>query len=302
MGESRSQSSDSKGYRIGENCSKCGLCREICPAGVITEEEGAVRYRNDRLPLCMKCGQCMCICPTSSAKVDGLSYEEDFFPLSGVKPDMQNFFQLLTSRRSVRNFKDAPVPAHLMEELIEAISYAPPGFTPVKTEIVAVNNPAVIRKALPYMIELYDFLLDKMKNPIARLFIKKETGKKTFRQMESHMVPLMSMRMPALKSGAEDTITRGAQAMILFHANRSGEDIREDVFIAATYCMLAAHALGLGATIMGLIPPAINKKEELRKLFQIPEENEVLTSVILGYPKYKYSRGIRRSLKSVTWI
>jgi hypothetical protein len=65
---------------------------------------------------------------------------------------------------------------------------------------------------------------------------------------------------------------------------------------------LAAHALGLGATIIELIPAAIDKEKKLRKLFSIPDNNVVVASMIVGYPKYKYQRSIKRNLKSVTWI
>jgi hypothetical protein len=37
-------------------------------------------------------------------------------------------------------------------------------------------------------------------------------------------------------------------------------------------------------------------------MFKIPEENEVVASMILGYPKFKYKRAIQRQLKSITWL
>jgi len=53
---------------------------------------------------------------------------------------------------------------------------------------------------------------------------------------------------------------------------------------------------------MDIIPPAVDKTDDLRKLFKIPETNQVISSIIIGHPKYKYQRGIRRSLKSVEWL
>jgi hypothetical protein len=66
--------------------------------------------------------------------------------------------------------------------------------------------------------------------------------------------------------------------------------------------MLASHSLGLGGSIMDIIPPAINKSPELRKMFTIPDDHDVITSIIIGYPKYKYRRGIKREQKEVSWI
>jgi nitroreductase len=105
-----------------------------------------------------------------------------------------------------------------------------------------------------------------------------------------------------MKNGTEDAITRNAQAMILFHADKQSDNFRSDIFIALGYALLKAHSLGIGATAIDLIPPAIEKTPYLKQLFQIPEENEVVASMILGYPKYKYKRAIKRQLKSIIWI
>ena len=58
--------------------------------------------------------------------------------------------------RAIRNFKDKPVPNELLEKIIEAISFAPPAFTHIKTKIVVVQNTELIRNSLPYMIQHYE--------------------------------------------------------------------------------------------------------------------------------------------------
>ncbi len=37
-------------------------------------------------------------------------------------------------------------------------------------------------------------------------------------------------------------------------------------------------------------------------MFKIPGSNEVIGAIILGYPKHRYKRGIKRELKAVTWL
>ena len=151
------------------------------------------------------------------------------------------------------------------------------------------------------MIDFYGSLLGAMKNPFARMAIRKSVGGRTFKTMEGHLVPLMRSRMSSLRDGTEDTLTRGAPALILFLAEREGEDVAADAYIAAAFGMLAAHSLGLGGSIMDILPPAIDRRADLRRLFKIPEDREVVTSMILGYPKYRYLRSVRRALRSVTW-
>ncbi len=286
-------------------CKKCMLCVEVCPNKILTKNEsGEISFRPERKELCFKCGQCMAICETKSIFINGYSYEKDFFELPEYEQGSleKPFYNLIYTRRAVRNFKDKPVPKELLEKIVDAISFAPPGFPPVKTKILVVSDPAIIRQSLPHMINLYDKLLQMMKKPIFRYFISKEVGSKKFKTMNKHLVPLLKVRMSAVKAGNEDPFTRNAPAMILFLADKNGEDISQDISIAATYGMLASHSLGLGGSIMDIIPPAINKSPELRKMYNIPEDHEVITSMIIGYPKFKYRRGIKRELKEVKWV
>ena len=87
-----------------------------------------------------------------------------------------------------------------------------------------------------------------------------DAGPDKFHVLQSHLIPLMIDRLPDLKAGREDTILRRAPALILFHANRKAENYAADIYIALTYGFLAAHSLGLGASAMDLIPPAVGKE------------------------------------------
>jgi len=286
-----------------EICSTCGLCAEVCPNKIMKKDgEGGIVFRQDRIFLCIECGQCMAICPSKAIDVDGLDYARDFFPLPTGTVGEMSFLEMIKTRRAIRVFKDQPVPREMLEKVVEAITFAPPGFTPIKTEIVVVQDTGVIRQALPEMIKIYDNLVRAVSHPVARLFVRRKAGPEKFKILTQHVVPMMKTRLPELKEGTEDTITRYAPAMIIFHAHRDAENYEEDIHIAVTYGFLAAHALGLGGSAMTLIPPAIQRSPVLRKLFSIPDSNAVVGSMILGYPKYLYQRGIKRNLKGVTWI
>jgi nitroreductase/NAD-dependent dihydropyrimidine dehydrogenase PreA subunit len=286
-------------------CKKCYLCMEVCPQKLyIIGPNKNVLTRQDRVSLCFGCGQCMAVCSTKSVTVAGLSYDTDFFelPVTASGSFENTFYEMIQTRRAIRNFKDKPVPKVLLEKIVEAISFAPPGFPPLRYKMVVVENKELIRSALPFMISLYEKLTLMMQKPVMRYFIKKEVGKRKFLTMEEHLIPMLKRRLPELKNGTEDTLTRYAPAMILFLADSNGEDLNQDIDIASTYAMLAIHALGLGGSIMEIIPPAINKDRELRKMFHIPADHEVVTSLIIGYPKYTYQRGIKRKIKSVEWV
>jgi nitroreductase len=244
----------------------------------------------------------MAICPTKSIHIEGLDYEKDFFDLSKDRMDGAAFVNLLASRRSVRVFQDRPVPREILERIIEIIAMAPLSYPPHKVEVTVVQNRDTIEKGLPHMVEAYENLLGWFAKPISRFFMRRKIKPETVTSLTEHLLPSLPFRVRDMKAGRDDTITRNAPAMLLFHAHRESGSHTEDIFIALTYGLLAAHALGLGATAIGMVPPVAERVPELRALFQIPPDNEVLASMIVGYPKYRFKRGIRRQLAAVTWI
>ncbi|MGE5373033.1 MAG: nitroreductase family protein [Solirubrobacterales bacterium] len=286
-----------------ETCTKCGLCAEVCPARAIRHAAKALPAQDpERAAICIECGQCMAVCPSQSIVTGQLRYGQDFIPIAKSRIDYAMLFESLASRRSVRNFQPRPVPRELLEQIIAAIELAPMGFPPHKTHLTVIQERAAVERLLPPMVSFFENMLRWIRNPIMRFFIRRDAGEEQFRTIQNHLIPIMKLRVPTMKQpNALDEITRGAPVLILFHAPISAEGHTADAYIAMTYGLLAAHALGLGATSISLVPPAINKTPQLRDMVQLPPNHEVVTSIILGYPRFKYQRGIRRRLASVHW-
>ncbi len=292
-----------KTITIGDTCKKCMTCVGVCPNRIMVKNDaGEIIALPDRVCRCIKCGQCMAACPTKSILVEGLSYENDLFNIS-LHTDSDNVFNsIIQSRRSVRNFKDKPVPADLLEKIVEAISFAPPAFPPIKYSLLVVRDRELISSAFPEMLALYEKMVMMMKKPVMRYFIRKKIGRPRFRLLESHLMPKLEADIPLMKVSDEDTLMRHAPSIILFLADKDSEDVTADIYIAVTIGTLAAHSYGLGSTITDIIPPAIQRSPTLRKMFRIPDDKDVVASLIIGFPKYKYLRGVRRKIKSVEWM
>ncbi len=191
------------------HCTGCELCIIICPAAILAKNDAEeVFFQADKVGICIKCGHCMAMCEAAAITIEGLSYETNFRPVPQTNWNHSAFMDFLLARRSVRIFKDKPVPVEVLQKVIDAIATAPFGVNPQNV----------------------------------------------------------------------------------------------DAHIYLTYSLLAAHSLGLGATAIGLIGPAINQSKPLRQLFRIPEGNEVVESMIAGYPKFPFKRAIVRPRKKVTFI
>jgi len=284
-----------------QKCTGCLTCVSVCPIPVYKKNaENRPEFQLEKASLCFKCGQCMAACPEKAVKAEGLDYELDFREIRESGIGYGGFFDFIDSRRSVRKYQNKPVPADIIEKIINAAATAPMGFPPVKVEASVINGREKMKQALKYMVDFYENLDKWMKNPVMRAVIRGNAGANQFNAIKNHVIPLMKTRLPGLKAGTEDTITRGAPAMIIFHADRKTELFHDDCVICSTYALLAAHSLKLGASSISLITAAFNKSDELKDLAGIPRHNEAVASVILGYPAVKYKRNIIRKLKNIS--
>ncbi len=285
-----------------ETCDRCSLCIAVCPYKIFEKDQSEQVFLNpEKIEFCVKCGHCMAICKSKSITIEGLSYDNNFYDLLETNIDSDSFINFLANRRSIRNFKDKEVPKEILQKIIDATSFAPYGVSPKDPMITVVQNKEIIEKALLLMSNFYEDLVKWIKNPISRYMIKRGINQETFNTITHHIVPAAKTGHYNTKSG-NDNISRSAPVIMIFHANKGAEEHTNNAIICVTYAMLAAHSFGLGTTIIGLIPPAINKVNELKELFQIPEENEAVMSLILGYPKYKYKRTIKREKREINWI
>ncbi len=284
-----------------KTCSKCHLCISVCPAKIIEENsDKTVDFIQAKIHTCVQCAQCMAICETQSILIEGYSYD-NIFSLNEDIVDYAALFNFLSHRRSVRNFKNKPVEKEKIEKIINILSLAPFGAKIQSAELTIINNRNVIEKALPLMSEFYNKMESMFHNPFMRFIIKKSAGVEEYNTITRHLLPRIKIgHYDITKTG--DNITRNAPALILFHSDKFAEGHTDDGIIWLTYAMIAANSVGLGATIIGLVPPAVNRTKELKQLFKIPENNEVISSLILGYPKYNFKKGIQRPKTNIHWI
>lgn len=284
-----------------DSCTQCKRCIKVCPCNCIeANAQNEINFIAERESICLKCLQCMAVCPSKAVQIDGVSYSEDLFDLPEYNVNGDEFLNFLSARRSVRNFKNKPVPDELIQKILEAVWYAPFGSHPEKVQISVINNRKKIEESLPYISKFMDDIVSMIESPITSFFARRIAGKEAFNTVKNHLYPISKLGNYKLEYG--DRISRGAPALIIFHAEKGAEAHTNNSLIYSTYAMLAAHSLGLGATMIEIIPAAINRVKGVRHIFRIPEKNEAVMSVITGYPKYKYKRAVKRAEQKIDWI
>jgi len=283
-----------------ETCLGDGICAEICPEDILEMVDEKAATVGDRADYCIECGQCVAVCPTESLTMPKLPME-DFHRLSKMPFGYEEFFDFLRLRRSVRTFKDKPVERGVIEKILDAAATAPMGMPPHSTEVVVIDDREELDFLLKEFVEDYAKTLKAFSNPIGRTIVRLAAGAEDYHTLGHHILDAARHYNEIYHVNGGDGYMRGAPVLMLFHGNRWALSYEENAHLICNYAMLAALSLGLGSTIIGLIPPVVERSKLLRERYGIPKDNRVCTSLVLGYPKYKYRQSIRRDLAGVQY-
>jgi len=283
-----------------ETCLGDGICAEVCPENVLEMVDEKAATVESRAESCILCGQCVAVCPTESLQMPKLPME-DFRKLAKRPFGYDEFFEFLRLRRSVRVFKDRPVEREKIEKILTAAATAPMGFPPHTTEVVVIDRREELDFLLTELVKDYDSMVKGFSNPLIRTMIRLSAGAEDFGVLKNHIVDVARYANEEYRRDGVDRYMYRAPVLMMFHGNRWTMSYQENAHLVCHHSMLAAVTLGLGTTIIGLIPPIVDRSKALRKRYGIPKDNKVLTSLILGFPKYKYRQSIRRDLASVQY-
>jgi nitroreductase/NAD-dependent dihydropyrimidine dehydrogenase PreA subunit len=288
-----------------EKCKACGICGHVCPRHITeTIERNGKKVTvvsPERIDLCMACGQCAAVCPNSSIEVDGLKASE-FRPVRGLEINYNQLISLMEQRRSIRRYKDKPVPREILNRIIEGAHRAPTGTSRRSTAIIVIDKPEILKTFSSLAYGLYEKLDKALGNPIARFFVKRKVGQKLLGTLEGFVMPGMRWYIRWYRENRSDEILRDCPALMLFHSPVREPMCEANCVIAAFHAIFMAEVLGVGTCFNDLIPPACNRVPEIRRLLGLPEDREVYASLTLGYPKYKFKRIIPRRLAEVRYL
>ena len=288
-----------------ELCDNCGICGHVCPRHIPeTINKGNKKITmisTERIGLCMECGHCTAVCAKYAINVESLK-EEDFAPAQQVNIDDNQFISFLKQRRSVRRYKDKPVPREVINQIVNAVNISPTGTGRRTTGVIVIDNPKTLATFSELAYEMYEGLEKNLNNPIARFFIKKQEGKKTLRTLVDFVMPGMHWYIRWYREGKSNEILRDCPALMLFHSPIYETVGKENCIIAAFHAIMMAQIVKIGTCFNDLIPPACNRVPEIRKLLGLPDNREVYASITMGYSKYQFKRTVPRKLAEVRYL
>lgn len=285
-----------------EKCNGCGLCVEVCSDANIRMIDGkAVVSGENSVFGCIGCGHCMAICPPGAIRVNGRFISpDDLFPLpdKSETPSYDSLLKLYQRRRSVREFKDRPVEQELVDKILEAAATSPMGIPPSDVNVLVMNGKD---KVLQFSRDYCEYLesLKWMVSPLGLIFMRLFYGKENGDMFRDFIKPLINTYTGSMKKG-ENVVMYDAPLALYFYGSPYTDPA--DPVIAATYAMHAAESLGLGTCMLGAIHPFIQSggaAKKFREKHGIRFKSREGLCLVIGYPKFKYQHGIRRTFANV---
>ncbi len=256
-----------------EKCNRDHICIRECPFNILQAgADGLPEMISGAEAVCLKCGHCVAVCPTDAVTLMN-TLPETCEPVSREFVFSEEAVaHLLKSRRSVRVYKDKPVPRDLMENLLDMVRWAPTAknFQPVQWTVC--DDREKLRRMAGLTVE----------------WLRK-----------GNMFPDI---WDAWEKG-EDMILRDAPVLAIAHASEKALNPPADCAIAVTSLELAASALGVGGCWAGFFMRAASMYAPLAQMLELPPEHKVYGALMLGYPKFRYHRIPPRDvLLKVQWL
>ena len=284
-------------------CNGCGRCVSVCKDFSLQLLNGKVTTTDNPFFGCIGCGHCMTICQTGAIEIFGRTCSPaDLFTLPAKEQRAQygEVFNLLRSRRSIREFTNQPVSQELIDKIMDVALTAPMGLPPSDVNVLILDSKEKVRAFSRDFCEY----LEKMRWIVSNWFLtlmKPVWGKSNDALFRQFVKPLFSIYIENMKNG-QDMVIYDAPLAIYFYGSPYADPA--DPVIAANYAMIAGESLGLGTCMLGGVHPLIQNGKKAKKFrynhgIKYPSREGII--VIFGHPKVKYTKGIKRTFASVTY-
>jgi nitroreductase/NAD-dependent dihydropyrimidine dehydrogenase PreA subunit len=271
-----------------ETCTKCNICIQHCPAGIIAEGPEIIE---ELQKYCILCGHCSVVCPSDAVRMIGFedvkvpSYAKEI-PISS-----QSLETLLRRRRSVRHYKTEPVSRKHLEKIIEAASLVSSAHNYRAFRAYVCTDRAVISQIHHKVTAYFTQYVEALKNPI-------EGMPDAAREDLLYTMNYLAVNPP----GGRDSIFWNANALLLFTTTNNHALCIGDAWTASFAAIMYAETIPVGTCYNGLLLIAVNEDPSIKSLLKIPEGELVVSGFTLGYPDEAHFRYPPRRPMQTVWV
>lgn len=279
--------------RDDDKCINCTLCVQECVAGVwhiVDEKPEPVD-----ISLCNRCSHCVAVCPRDAVIHEGLDTEQI------VRVNRKNLLpevyrEIILGRRSVRHYKDTPVPESVIEQIIDIGRYAPTSSNSQNVGYIVITDREIIKKAGGMILTLALKMFSMTKKGAGKM-ITGITG-----LSRNRYIRMMDFVETENRKTGRDFILYNAPVLVLLYGPARVRFAGDNCNIAAATIINYAHSLGFGTCYTGLLTMALSYSKKMRKLLGVPDGSKVYASFVMGYPSYLYAKTVSRKKADIKWI
>ena len=298
-----------------EKCTKCGLCIQNCPFKAWETGPDDIPRQKEEYE-CFSCFNCMVCCPVDAVSivdtyhVDNGVFRTEPYPLPVKKPleplsaqgksdKWTPVERTIFERRSVRNFRDRPVPDTLIRRVIEAGRFAPSAGNCQPWKFIVITNRDMINEM--------DEAIYRVLNMQYNTYIDDELVKNLARGYESNPNP--GGYDPRIILGGIGSVAKrnlppllNAPVVILIAGDsRAISGPQLNIGICGQNMNLAATSLGLGSCWVGF-SAILNMARPIMEKLGLESPWRIINAVLIGYPRFKQSGVVPREYRPVTWL
>jgi nitroreductase len=275
-------------------CDNCGLCILRCP-GVFSKVDGEIVAQAD-VSNCNVCGHCISLCKPRAIVHSAMDIIN--FPAVNEAANFatEKFIHFLRNRRSHRHFKNKAIPRADLETLIDACRYAPTGSNAQSVEIIVLENRDRIKKLADYIIDFFINMGDSLRQFFEQLAAEGKEPPANLARIRQY-----GDRFKLAKEAGQDPIFYDAPVVMIFHASQEKSTPKDDCVIASTTLSLLARTMGIESTYIGLLVGVAKDNREIHSELQLPPGNEILSALVMGYPRLKYRYAVDRKQIPTRW-
>ncbi len=192
-----------------------------------------------------------------------------------------DFFDVINTQRAMRHLKPDPVPDEIVWELLDAAVKAPSGGNRQPWNFIVIRDADTKARIGEWYLDGWD----KAYGPLKQAAMASPATGKTFASADhlaNHLAQVPVLIIATLNSsGVAPVSPPGAS-----------------IFPAVQNILLAARALGLGATLTTLHR---SHEAEVKQLLGVPEGVGTMALIPIGYPVGKFGPTSRIPAENVTY-
>lgn len=280
-------------------CVACGKCVRVCVSMCLEKVDG--RPRIERPDWCSGCLHCVAVCAVNAISVPPFTLPEAPRPGNGPAVDPDTLLLLLRERRSVRRYRDEPVPREVLERLVQAGRYAPTGTNAQNVGWVVFGSRESVAGVREKVLPFYERLFKAVRNPLGRLAVRAMAGGEAVQTLVDYL-PVAEEADRRLPLG-DDRLTHNAPALLLVHGPAGDTCTPFNGAVALYHASLLAHTLGLGCCFNGFVENAVNRDRAVAAHVGLPAGHRCSGAMTLGWaePSLRYRRLAERLDPTVQW-